>query len=168
MEEKTKLPVIWPGYLILAISFVVEIFSDLDWKVSPGGLMCGIYWLCCVHRIHVVLAEITNGSYPITPGKSVGYHLIPLFNLYWMFRWTSQMDKFFSSRLRPPGEVDGMVSGIFLLIGVIVGRLLGGVFGMAIMLGVLSYINSRIKAVLGTTPVEVRPDQEKAQSSYYF
>lgn len=165
MEEKTKLPVIWPGYIILAISFIVEIFADL--RVSPGGLLCGIYWLCCVHRIHVVLAEITNGSYPITPGKSVWYNFIPFFNLYWIFKWTNEMEKFVSSRLRPPGQMNGIASGIFLLIGGIVGRVLGGVFGMAIMLGVLSYINSRIKPVIETTPVEVRPDQEKAQS-YYF
>lgn len=155
MEEKTKLPVIWPAYIILAISFVAESFVDLNWTVSPGGLICGIYWLCCVHRIHVVQAEITNGSYPITPGKSAGYHFIPLFNLYWIFKWTNEMEIFINSILRPRGGMNGVAAGILLLICATVGRVLIEVFGIAIMLGVLIYINSKIQLVLGTTKGEV-------------
>jgi hypothetical protein len=165
MERETKLPVFWPGYLILAISFVVEILADLN--VSPGGLICGIYWLSCVHQIHVVLSEISNGSYPIKPGKAVWYHFIPFFNVYWIFKWTNQMEKFINPHLRPSERVNGIASGIFLLIGLSVGRLVGGVFGMAILLGVLVYIKSKIKTVLGAIPLSEEKEPQESQL-YYF
>lgn len=165
MEHETKLPVFWPGYLILAISFIIEIFADL--KVSPGGLICGIYWLGCVHQIHVVLSEISNGLYPIKPGKAVWYHFIPFFNLYWIFKWTNEMEKFVNARFRSSGGMNGIASGIFLLVGLSAGRLLGGVFGMAILLGVLVYIKSKVKTVIGTIRV---CDEKKPEESplYYF
>jgi hypothetical protein len=165
MERETKLPMLWPGYLILAVSFVVEILGDL--KLSPGGLICLIYWLSCVHQVHVVLAEISNGSYPITPGKAAWYNLIPVFNLYWVFKWTSQIEKFVRARLGPSEGMNDIASGIFLLIGFCVGNVLGGVFGMAILLSVLIYIKSKIKRVLGAIPVSEGKELEESQL-YYF
>ena len=165
MIRETKLPVLWPGYLILAISFIVEIFADL--KVSPGGLICGIYWFSCLHRIHALLSEISNGSYPIKPGKAVWYHFIPFFNLYWIFKWTNEMEKFVNARLRSSGGMNDIASGIFLLVGFGVGKILGGVFGMAILLGVLIYIKSKIKMVFSAIPLCEEKAPEESQL-YYF
>jgi hypothetical protein len=165
MEREIKLPVFWPWYLILAVSFVVEIFADL--KVSPGGLICLIYWLSCVHQIHAALSGISNGRYPIKPGKAVWYHFIPVFNLYWVFKWTKEMENFVNARLRSSEGMNGIASGIFLLIGFCVGKVLGGVFGMAILLGVLVYIKSKIKTVLGVTLLSEEKQPEKSQL-YYF
>jgi len=165
MERETKLPVFWPGYLILAVSFIVEIFADL--KVSPGGLICLIYWLSCVHQIHTVLSEISNGSYPIKRGKAAWYHLIPVFNLYWIFKWTNEMEKFINLRLGSSEGMNGIASGIFLVVGFAVGKILGGVFGMAILLSVLVYIKSKIKRVLGAIPLSEGKEPEENQL-YYF
>jgi hypothetical protein len=164
MGRETKLPVFWPGYLILVISFIIEIYTDLN--VSPGGLICLIYWLSCVHQIHVVLSEISNGSYPIKPGKAVWYHLIPFFNLYWVFKWTKVMEKFVNSHLRFSEGMNGIASGIFLVIGLAVGKALGGVFGMAILLSVLVYIKSKIKVVLGAIPL--CEEKEPGESQLYY
>jgi hypothetical protein len=125
MERETKLPVLWPGYLILGISLLIEIYADL--KVSPGGLICLIYWLSCVHQFHVVLSEISNGSYPIKPGKAAWYNLIPVFNLYWIFKWTNEMEKFINLRLGSSEGMSGIASGIFLVIGFCVGKVLGAI-----------------------------------------
>jgi len=165
MKSETKLAVLWPGYLILGISFVIEIYGDL--QVSPGGLICLIYWLSCVHQIHAVLSEISNGSYPIKAGKAVWYHFIPLFNLYWVFKWTNEMGKFVNARLRSSEGMNAIASGIFLLIGFCVGRILGGVFGMAILLGVLIYIKSKIKLVLAVIPVNEKEEVEESHL-YHF
>lgn len=77
------------------------------------------------------------------------------------------MEKFVNSRLRPSGGMNGLASGIFLLMGGIVGKAVGGVFGMAIILGVLIYIKSKIKMVLETIPIEAEKESEKNQL-YYF
>jgi hypothetical protein len=54
-----------------------------------------------------------------------------------------------------------------LLIGLSVGRLVGGVFGMAILLGVLVYIKSKIKTVLGAIPLSEEKEPQESQL-YYF
>jgi hypothetical protein len=114
-----------------------------------------------------VLADISGGAYPIRPGKAVWYHFIPFFNLYWIFKWTNQMEKFINPRLRSSGGMNGIVSGIFLVVGFAVGKTLGGVFGMAILLGVLVYIKSKIKMVLGAIPLSEEKEPEESQL-YYF
>ena len=48
-----------------------------------------IFWLYCLHRLHRVLAEITNKTYPISPAKAVWSHCIPVYNLFWVFKWTN-------------------------------------------------------------------------------
>lgn len=47
------------------------------------------FWLYCIYRTHRSLGEATNKAYPIMPAKAVWGHLIPLYNLFWVFRWTS-------------------------------------------------------------------------------
>ena len=165
MGREAKLPVLWPGYPILAVSFIIEIFADL--KVSPGGLICLVYWLSCISQIHTVLAEISGGSYPIKPGKAAWCHFSPFFNLYWIFKWTNEMEKFINLRLGSSEGMSGIASGIFLVIGFCVGKVLGGVFGMAILLGVLVYIKSKVKKVLGAIPSSEEKNSEKIQLSYF-
>jgi len=49
------------------------------------------YWLFCIHRLHRIISEATNEDYPITPGKASGFHFIPFYNIYWIFRWPSDL-----------------------------------------------------------------------------
>ena len=51
------------------------------------------YWMFCVHRYHKILNEIFP-EYPITPNRAVGYHFIPLYHLFWVFRWLKTLTDF--------------------------------------------------------------------------
>jgi hypothetical protein len=56
------------------------------------------YWQFSIYRIHKALRRVTNGSYPISPSRAILFGLIPVFNLYWLFRWTSELTRFVNSR----------------------------------------------------------------------
>ena len=66
------------------------------------GALAGVggysYWLFCVYRIHKILAEYTQGKYPIAAWKSVAFHFIPLFSVYWIFKWPGTLANFVNSR----------------------------------------------------------------------
>ena len=156
-SRQAKLPLMWIGYVITAISFIGDILIlivGIDFKYSPVGMLGMIYWLICVYRIHEVLIEEDN-SYPITPAKAVWYHLIPFFNLYWLFKWPFQLAKFVNER-RPASKQSTLLgmSGVFLLIAVIVGRALGGVIGLAVLFTIGVYFNREIRSVIGIKKIE--------------
>jgi hypothetical protein len=71
------------------------------------------YWMFCVHRYHIILKEIFPG-YPITPNRAVGYHFIPLYNLFWVFRWLKTLTNFGMKR-----NVK-MINGYLLAIALVV------------------------------------------------
>lgn len=103
----TSLPRIWIGFTIALMCLFSEAlralvpgpdgdaFEGLVWVTSMVG---SCYWLFCVHRIHKVIAEFTNSSYPISPRRAVGFQFIPVFEYYWFFRWTRQLARFLDER----------------------------------------------------------------------
>ena len=87
----TALPRVWVGYIIAAAFLIVEVseviidptaterITVLPVVIALGGW---IYWLFCIYQMHRVIAEATNSYHPITPGRAVGYHFIPFYNVY--------------------------------------------------------------------------------------
>jgi hypothetical protein len=64
-------------------------------RVAAGCVAVGwAWWLFWLYRRHQQLAKLTNSSYPIGPGRAVGFHFVPLFNLYWAFHWTRPLTLF--------------------------------------------------------------------------
>ena len=53
-----------------------------------------IYWYLCIYWTHKTLRVMTRGEYPVTPGRAAFYSLIPLFQIYWIFRWPAAMARF--------------------------------------------------------------------------
>lgn len=52
------------------------------------------WWLFWLYRRHQQLARLTNSTYPVGPGRAIGLHFVPLFNLYWAFHWTRPFTRF--------------------------------------------------------------------------
>jgi hypothetical protein len=156
-SKQAKLPLMWVGYIIAAISFIVDLVMEvvgMDFKYSPVGILGMIYWLLCVYRIHEVLIEEDN-SYPITPAKAVWYHLIPFFNFYWIFKWPFQLGKFVNERrLASKRSTLLEISGIFLIVAIIAGRAIGAVIGLAILFTIGIYFNREIRSVIGLKKTE--------------
>jgi hypothetical protein len=147
-------PRLWIGFALAALFLIAEIAEvrliDLrfpgDHTVGPVPLAISLagalYWLFCVHRLHKILAALAPDGYPISPAKAVGFHFIPLFNLYWLVHWPYILANFLREQGVP--VVNGQFLGLFLLIAVILGRLIDGALGLAGLFGVTAYISAKI------------------------
>jgi tetratricopeptide (TPR) repeat protein len=155
----TALPKVWIGYLIAMLFLAVEIvegFSGtaaateqtlLDNAVALGGWG---YWLWCIYQMHKVLAEATNHTHPITPGKAWGYFFLPFYNFYWIFKVPIEIANFVhrrSSRHMSHGW-----AGFFLLSGILLVRLVDTALGLAVIFSVGIYLNRRINSALAANP----------------
>ena len=160
-------PWVWVGFLFAFAFFVLEIlFVALDLQehgidrmltvILVGGW---IYWLVCIHRIHKIMAELTHNRYPISPGEAAGYHLVPFYNLVWIFKWPIQLSEYLNQRGRVKMIAGGLI-GTLLLLALLL-RFVDGSIGMLCMFAVLMYVSAKVKqhvkTLRGLTPDQLPP-----------
>jgi hypothetical protein len=110
-----RFPRIWIGYLLGVATLIAEMIAlKLHPELAKEPLLIPplylflanfislIYWLVCVYEYHVVLAQATAGAYPIKPLRAAWFHLIPIYGLYWVFKWPRELARFVNSRLEAP------------------------------------------------------------------
>jgi hypothetical protein len=107
-------PQIWIGYVLGAATTVAEFIAltfhpelAKEWSTPPLYLFLlsfvgGVYWFVCIYRLHVVLAQVPGWKHPIAPARAAGFHFIPIYNLYWLFRWPREIAIFVNQRLQRP------------------------------------------------------------------
>lgn len=112
-----QLPQIWIGYLLAFATVVAETIAI---SVHPGlakgntapplyfflaDFIAAVYWFVCIYRYHQVMAHVPGWRHPISPAKAVGFHFIPFYNIYWIFKWPQPIAAFVNARLgRPPDK----------------------------------------------------------------
>jgi hypothetical protein len=145
------LPTLWFGFAIAVLLIVVEVGEAILQHAETTTLLFLIlwlsgltYWLVCVYKIHKVLAEMGTGGYPVSPAKAAGFHLIPFYDVYWIFHWPNQIARFLNVRGASVRMPIGW-PGFFLLLGLLLKGIDGGL-GLLVMFGVLVYIQRKITA----------------------
>jgi hypothetical protein len=112
----SSFPPVWVGFvfafifLVVEVAFVIVTFdweeeaSAMDARVAASlgllGLPGIIYWMYCIHRLHKILAQMTHGRYPNSPLETALKHLIPFYNLYWIFKWPGEFSDYLNRRGR--------------------------------------------------------------------
>jgi hypothetical protein len=160
-----KLPVIWIGYLLGIATVVAEFIAVAlhpelakDGGIPPLYLFLvsfvgGVYWFACIHRYHVVLAHVPGWKHPISPARAVGFHFIPFYNLYWVFRWSKEIATFVNNRLRAP-VMRPIPVGVAVL-GALVLRILDPGFGLILLFFPMSYISECLRRALAAPPIDL-------------
>jgi len=100
-----------------------------------------------VNRLHQILKEATGGRHPISPGRSVVGHLLPIYNLVFIFRWPNALADFIN-RERQQGKAWKGWAGTLLLGGFFVTRFIDSAIGEVILFSVLMYLSHQLAAVL--------------------
>ena len=153
-----RLPAIWVGY-VLGIATIAAEFAAVELHpelAKEGGIpplylflvsfVGGVYWFVCVHRYHVLLAHVPDWKHPISPGRAVGFHFIPFYNLYWVFKWPKEIAKFVNLRLH--GAVMKPVPvGVAVLMALVL-RILDPGFGLILLFFPLSYVSECLRRAL--------------------
>jgi hypothetical protein len=153
--KSPQLPLIWIGYL-LGLATIVAEFVALSLHpelAKEGGIpplylflasFVGIvYWLVCIHRYHVVMAQVPGWKHPISPARAVGFHLIPFYNLYWVFKWPQEIAKFVNGRLHQP--VMKPVAVGFAVLAALILRLFDPGFGLILLFFPMSYLSECLR-----------------------
>ena len=171
-ELSKRLPRVWIGYLLsfatlVAMLVAVEKHPELAsgaLVVPPlylflAGFVTLVYWLVCVHRMHVVLAHAPQWKHPVSPARAVGFHFIPVYSLYWLYKWPGEVAKFVNWKcgrlaLKP------WKPGLFVFLAYAACLVLGP-GGLLLLFVCLAYLNEWIRRGLAG-PLE---PQDRSQPS---
>ena len=153
----SALPRVWIGYALGLATIITEMvafslhpelakgpdISKGEFLIPPLYLFLAnfigfVYWLVCVYKIHVVLARVPGWHHPVSPGRAVGFHFIPVYFLYWLFKWPKEIAAFVNGRLgRKVMKSVGI--GIAFLLALAMHFLDSG-FGLILLFMPLSYL----------------------------
>jgi len=107
-----------------------------------------IYYLMCVYRFHSVLRQQTDGDYPVKPPEAAFYHLVPLFNFYWVFAWPSRFAGYVNAE-RAIKVVPGVVCGLALILSALTSKYFDTAVGLAGLFLVTAYLTNRLRHYVG-------------------
>ena len=168
-ELARHLPKVWIGYLLCLATFVDEaIFVGQHPEIVTGklfvpplhlfllGFVSFVYWLVCIHKLHVILSLVPGWHHPISPARAVWFHLIPVFNLYWLYKWPRECANFVNWRTHSP-VLQPRNAGLFVLGSYVLSFLLGRI----LMFFSLSFVTTWIRRAL-TITFQVPPSDGSA------
>jgi hypothetical protein len=151
-DNMPAIPKVWLGF-IFPVGFLIGEFVDLSSNTKGLGpipivslIGAIIFWLFCVASFHSVLCSVSNDQYPISPSKAVLYHFVPIYNLYWLYKWPKVM----ADAINKTGKVKvlrGDVVGLIFLVSLLL-RLCDGAIGLAVMFSMGCYLSAKLKSFI--------------------
>jgi hypothetical protein len=163
-ETLPPFPRIWIGYLLGLATLIAEMIAvTLHPELAKEPLLIPplylflanfislIYWLVCAYEYHVVLSQATAGAYPIKPLRAAWFHLIPVYGLYWVFKWPRELARFVNSRLGAPlMRPDRAGLAVFFAFAVFL--VLDRGVGMILLFWAASYLSRCLRYALTARP----------------
>ena len=157
---------LWLAGLIFCLKFVWAFqrvtargTSDLQ---SAGGYAAALVVVCdlvatafllhCIARYHRLLGEVEGWTHPITPQRAVRFHFIPIFNIYWNYRWPREIARFVNWRTQMH-RMWGVLAGTLTLIGFITAAWFDGSIGLLVILASFAYISRCLRDAFAAAPV---------------
>ncbi len=152
------LPTIWIGYLLGVATIIAEFIAvSLNPQLAKEGgipplylflvsFIGGVYWFVCIYRYHVILASVTGGKHPISAARAVGFHFIPFYNFYWVFKWPKEIAIFVNSRVRT-GLMRPTPVGVSVLAALVL-RIFDPGFGLILLFFPLTYVSECMRRAL--------------------
>jgi hypothetical protein len=148
------LPQLWVGYLLgfatIVAEFVNASLHSPDVVINEIPIpnvylfllmfVGGVYWLVCVYRYHVVMRHVPGWKHPISPARAVGFHFIPVYNLYWVFKWPQEIAHFVNWRFEQPVMKPQMV-GLVVFAAFVMRFLFDPGFGLILLFLAASYVS---------------------------
>ena len=162
--ELPPFPRIWIGYLLGVATLLTEIIAvTLHPELVKGQLLVPplylflanfislVYWLVCVYEFHVVLSAATAGAYSIRPLRAAWFHLIPVYGLYWVFKWPRALAYFVNGRVHAPLMKPDR-TGVAVFAAFVMFLVLDRGFGMILLFWTASYLSRCLRGALAAWP----------------
>ena len=159
-----RFPRIWVGYLLGLATLITEIIAvTLHPELGKEPLLLPplylflanfvalVYWLVCVYEYHVVLSKATGGTYPVKPLRAAWFHLIPIYGLYWVYKWPRDFAWFVNERVRA-SLMNPDKTGLAVFAAFTVYLLLDRGLGMILLFWSASYLSRGLRQALTVQP----------------
>ena len=166
-ELAAHLPKIWVGYLLCVATFIDEavVFSRHPEIVAGQlfvpplhlfllGFVSLVFWLVSIHKLHVVLSLVPGWRHPISPAKAVWLYFIPVYNLYWLYKWTRECANFVNWRMQG-GVLHPRNAGLFMMGSFLLSAVLGN---LILAFFSLSFVVTWVRRAL-TLPFRFPPSE---------
>jgi hypothetical protein len=155
-------PRIWIGYVLGVATLIAEMVAiTLHPELAKEPLIIPplylflanfislVYWLVCVYEYHVVLAQATAGGYSIKPLRAAWFHLIPIYGLYWVYKWPRELARFVNERLQVPLMRPDR-TGLAVFIAFVVFLVLDRGLGMILLFWSASHLSRCLRLALAS------------------
>jgi len=103
--------------------------------------------MICAYELHLILRQVTTGSYPITPMRAAWFHAIPFFGLYWVFKWPRELARFVNTRLPVP-LMHPDRTGLAVFVAFLVFLFADRGFGMILLFWAASHLSRWLRIAL--------------------
>jgi hypothetical protein len=138
---------------------IVETSQGIEgvWPFTVAiGFLGLAYWLFCIHRIHKILREGSASKYPISPNAAAWYHLIPIYGIFWLYKWPKEYSDFINSSGRVKMMAGSLISPL-LYLSFTIAYVYGGGISLILLFGMTIYMSSRLRALPNSKP-QIVPD----------
>lgn len=159
------LPQLWIGYLLGIATIIAEFVATAlqpelaksAFPIPPLYLFLvmfvgGVYWLVCVYRYHVVMQHVPGWKHPISPARAVGFHFIPIYNLYWVFKWPQEIARFVNWKFGQPLMKPQMV-GLMVFAAFVLRFLFDPGLGLILLFLAASYVSACLRRAFALPPM---------------
>lgn len=162
-----KLPKLKFGFTLAAIMFISQMVWGAQralhrYSQEAGGYAAAVsvfgvfflaaYLLYCIAAYHRIANGVEGWRHPITPTRAVRFHFIPIYNIYWSYRWPRELAKFINWRTQRR-RMSGALVGTVILVGTIVGTFFDGSVGGTIILCGFAYVSRCLRDALAAPSV---------------
>jgi hypothetical protein len=117
-----------------------------------GSLVATAYVLHCISSYHYVLGQVEGWSHPISPKRAVRFHLIPIFNIYWNYKWPREIAKFVNWRMQTH-RMSGALVGTLVLVGVLIAMFFDLSVGLLVIVSTFAYLSRCLRDAFAAPPV---------------
>jgi hypothetical protein len=83
----------------------------IRWSIVLTGWF---YYLYLVYTIHEIAEIRYNGRYEVSPTKATLFHLIPIYNLFWLYLWPNQLGEYIRKKEMKTFFNQGGVIGLII------------------------------------------------------
>jgi hypothetical protein len=159
-QKPPSLPQVWIGYLFALAAVAAEmVLAELHPEMASGEPMIPplylflivfvgmVYWLVCIYQLHVVMQHVRGWKHPISPARAVGFHFLPVYYLYWFFKWPKEMARFVNLKLGQP-VMKYPIPGVISLVAFFIGLLFDRALGLFLLFFSVSYVTVWLRRAL--------------------
>lgn len=160
-----QLPQLWIGYLLGFATIISELVDASLHSPNPVSteipipnlylfllmFVGGVYWLVCVYRYHVVMQHVPGWKHPISPARAVGFHFIPIYNFYWVFKWPQEIARFVNWRFGQP-VMKPQIAGLMVFAAFVTRFLFDPGLGLILLFLAASYVSGCLRRAFALPP----------------